>query len=497
MADWWFFEPQVARPALSPLVIAVQDGVSTMLSTLAKRRPLIVLGTLALLMLLLGSALGLQSRPASAGPTPPGNDDFTGAIVIGSLPYSNAQSTEGATEEVSEPLTTCAMSTTVWYTFTPSTDLLMQADTVEADFSHRVALYTGNDLASLTAEGCHEPIGTTASLKFFTASAGVTYYFQIGTCVADAGSPDPACDGNGGNLVFNLEGSGIPEMALNIKGGNCDDASQPTECDVPVGSLFTLSVDADPVPYPGYTLLQSFIDYGTYFPGRTEDPGATDDPLTTNFVEGPGPCDDGIDNGGDAGMGFIGRDRFDEDCVDSDLVYKPATAASDEIIWPDCSPQTAVRIQFGPALLGHGCISGTVPPLFHSPYTGNAIEMDFTCSSEVSTSEVRLVAAAESGSLDPIALTSGAQFSRNFPPRLSVLVGPDNIQVIPEVSTLIVNCVEVAVAAVGGIAQDAELRSLPLETTAGSGSAPWAVAAAAVFLTAAGGAAWYARRRRA
>ena len=50
---------------------------------------------------------------------------------------------------------------------------------------------------------------------------------------------------------------------------------------------------------------------------------------------------------------------------------------------------------------------------------------------------------------------------------------------------------------VGGISGDSDLRSLPLET-ADSGSSPWAVAVAivaAASLLAAGGAAWYARRR--
>ena len=51
--------------------------------------------------------------------------------------------------------------------------------------------------------------------------------------------------------------------------------------------------------------------------------------------------------------------------------------------------------------------------------------------------------------------------------------------------------------AVGGIALDADLRSLPLETAGPTGS-PWGVAVAVVAaasLVAVGGAAWYARQR--
>ena len=121
--------------------------------TPANRRFLIVLGTLAVLVLVFSS-----TEPASAGPPLPSNDDFAGAIVIGSLPYTNTESTQGATEELGEPLTSsCSsetMATTVWYTFTPSTDLLMQADTFGTDFPHVGVIYSGNDLASLTPVGC-------------------------------------------------------------------------------------------------------------------------------------------------------------------------------------------------------------------------------------------------------------------------------------------------------------------------------------------------------
>ena len=456
--------------------------------TPANRRFLIVLGTLAVLVLVFSS-----TEPASAGPPLPSNDDFAGAIVIGSLPYTNTESTQGATEELGEPLTSsCSsetMATTVWYTFTPSTDLLMQADTFGTDFPHVGVIYSGNDLASLTPVGClglafGAPLFN-HGFDIFIASAGVTYYFQIGSCT------DPAC-GTGGILTFNLQGGEIPEMVLNIKGGDCDDAAQPTKCDVLVGSSFTLSVDVGPIPVQGYSLLQTFIDFGEYFPDRTEDPDAVDDPLTPDFVEGPGPCDDGIDNGGDiifdgSTVVVINHDRFDSDCVDSGLEYKPTVAASDEFTWQDCDPTITVRSQFGPALVGHGCLTGLTPPLLLSAYTGNAVDLDFTCSTEVTTTEVRLVPALTEGS-DPVALTSGAQFSRQN-------VFGNDIQVIPEVSNLTVNCV--APVGVGGIALDSDLRSLPLET-ADLGSTPWGMTfaiAAIAGLVAMGGAAWYAKRR--
>ena len=274
-----------------------------------------------------------------------------------------------------------------------------------------------------------------------------------------------------------------PAMALNIKGGDCDNAASPTECDVPVGSSFTLSVEVGPIPIEGYVLMQLYIDYGEYFPSRTEDPDAVDDPLTTDFVEGPGPCDDGIDNGGDiifngSIVKVINHDRFDQDCVESDLEYKPTVDASEEIIWPDCEPQTAVRSQLGPTMISLGCLTDLSLPLFLSTYTGNAVEMAFTCSTSVSTSEVRLLPEGH-----PIPGTSGALF-----------VTSSGSRIVPVLSNLTVNCVEPA--PVGGISLDSDLRLLPLATNSTGGS-PWGVAfkfVAAVCLVAVG-ATWYARKR--
>ena len=78
----------------------------------------------------------------------------------------------------------------------------------------------------------------------------------------------------------------IPEMILNIKGGDCDDQIRPTSCDVALGSTFTLSVDGIGVPPAGYTLMQTFIDFG------------------------------------------------------ADLVYKPSDVVAEEVVWPDCDGPT-------------------------------------------------------------------------------------------------------------------------------------------------------------
>ena len=165
--------------------------------------------------------------------------------------------------------------------------------------------------------------------------------------------------------------TGGPEMALNIDGGSCDDPQQPTKCDVLLGVPFTLSIDAVTVPVNGYILMQTFIDYG------------------------------------------------------STLVYKPAGFASDEVVWPDAA--AAIRSEvFGPGRVSHGSLTGVIPPLPKSNYTGPLVEIALTCSVEDAQTVIELLPAGH-----PTAGTSGALFTE-----FETL-----IQIIPIVDSLTVNCV--------------------------------------------------------
>ena len=388
---------------------------------------------------------------ASGGNVPPpskGNDDFASAVVItGPLPYSNKLDSLGATVEAGEPASCGSMINTVWYSFTPAVDMLVEADTLGSGFDEpALAVYTGSSLGALTEIGCGER-------QLFRASAGVTYHFQVGACTVEFQPSFCPDAGGGGSLQFNLAGGPYPEMRLNVKGGDCDDVSQPTKCSVPTGDAFTLSVDIVVAPFTEYLLVQAFLDFGTYLPGNVEDPDAVDDPLTPDFIEGPGPCDDGINNGRD----FDGGDRFDEDCAASDLTYKPTGSAFQEVLWPVCEPTLAFRSDFAAFAVGVGCIGSILPPLPISDYVGNVMAFEFTCSPEISTTLVRLLPEGV-----PIALTSGALF-----------VSPRAKQIVPDVSDLTINCVDAAPAAVGGVALGGELRGI----AARDGNAPWLWAA--------------------
>ena len=158
------------------------------------RRILLGPGALALIVLL--TAIFFWMRPSGASAVPvSGNDDFANAWAITSLPFVGEQSTAAATLETGEPQPCAGIGNTVWYSFTPSTDVQLQiANTGGSNYDTVLAVYTGNTLGTLVNIGCDDDggLGVISTLSF-TASAGVTYYFQAG-----------GFSGDNGDLVFNL-----------------------------------------------------------------------------------------------------------------------------------------------------------------------------------------------------------------------------------------------------------------------------------------------------
>ena len=166
------------------------------------------------------------------------------------------------------------------------------------------------------------------------------------------------------------EGNGAPapdsggsEMRLTANGCTAD-------CTFASDEEFTLAVEVVSIPAGGYIAAQSFIDYGP------------------------------------------------------DLTYE-ATAAVDEIVWPDCDSAVALSAQTGPTLVNHGCLTGLLSPLPESTFAGNIVEIVLRCSSDSSTTEVRLLPEN-----DPVAGTSGATF-----------VGNDAVtHFVPEITDLTISC---------------------------------------------------------
>jgi hypothetical protein len=125
-------------------------------------------------------AVAMLVIPATAGATPPINDNFSSATVITSLPFSDSVDTTDATTESGEPQN-CQppMNQTVWYSFTPATPMVVEAN-VSAGIAASVNAYqqTGSGFGGLSFIGC--AINPSFQGVIFTAQPGTTYYLQAG-----------------------------------------------------------------------------------------------------------------------------------------------------------------------------------------------------------------------------------------------------------------------------------------------------------------------------
>jgi hypothetical protein len=117
---------------------------------------------------------------------PPVNDDFSAAIAIGTIPYTNAQTTTKATSPVDDPF--CSSSShTVWYSFTPSSDMRVEFNTFGSDYDTTLSVYTGTRGALIPVACNDDSGGTKQSRVRFDAVAGVTYWIMAGSYYYSAG----------------------------------------------------------------------------------------------------------------------------------------------------------------------------------------------------------------------------------------------------------------------------------------------------------------------
>jgi hypothetical protein len=142
----------------------------------------------------------------------PANDDFDNATVITTLPFIDNQNTTEATTEADEPAdpndpAVCFVGGhTVWYQFTPSVDMRINANTFGSDYDTGIAVFTSTN-GDLSFVLCNDDAVTGQFVQSnlnFDAVAGTTYYFMVGSC----------CNSDGGNLVFRVDES--VELGLTI-----------------------------------------------------------------------------------------------------------------------------------------------------------------------------------------------------------------------------------------------------------------------------------------
>jgi hypothetical protein len=119
---------------------------------------------------------------------PPANDDIDNATVVGGLPFTDSISTADATTAGDDP--SCnGNGHSVWYSFTPTRDLPVKADTSGSDYATSLSVYTGSR-GALSQIAC----ASAPAQVSFNASANTTYFFMVAS----------AAGGPGGTLVFNV-----------------------------------------------------------------------------------------------------------------------------------------------------------------------------------------------------------------------------------------------------------------------------------------------------
>ena len=159
---------------------------------MAKNKCLIVLAILAL-----SGMVYLVSGVISVWAAPPANDDFDNAMVIPGLTYSDSMDTSAATMAADDPGFGCynAQTNSVWYSFTPTYDMIIRTDTDGSSYSTSIGVFTGS-------RGSLTPIASNCSSGSVSmnVTTGVTYYFMINGL---GGGPYPPETG-GGTLVFNI-----------------------------------------------------------------------------------------------------------------------------------------------------------------------------------------------------------------------------------------------------------------------------------------------------
>jgi hypothetical protein len=115
--------------------------------------------------------------------SPPANNFFTNAVVIGSAPFTIQQFNACATKEPGEPNHAGnAGGHSLWYRWTPSVSQLASVNTKRSDFDTLLAVYTGSSVSTLSLVASNDDIVSDVykqSELSFTATAGTTYWIAV------------------------------------------------------------------------------------------------------------------------------------------------------------------------------------------------------------------------------------------------------------------------------------------------------------------------------
>ena len=142
-------------------------------------------------------------------PPPPPNDDIANATAVTAIPFTDLVDTRGATTDSDPADPDCVGNgPTVWYSFRPSSNMRVEANTFGSNYDTTLSVYTGSP-GNLTQIDCNDDAGTGVQSRVsFDATAGQTYYFMVGSYSS----------GPGGALVFTVRLPFTIDVSINPTG---------------------------------------------------------------------------------------------------------------------------------------------------------------------------------------------------------------------------------------------------------------------------------------
>ena len=118
----------------------------------------------------------------------PANDDFTNATGIAAMPSRNSVETYDATVAPDDPPCAAMTGGTVWYRFTPASNVTIEINTTESNYDTTLCVFTGSrGNLNLVASNDDEATGIATSRVRFLAQAGVTYHILAGSYGREGG----------------------------------------------------------------------------------------------------------------------------------------------------------------------------------------------------------------------------------------------------------------------------------------------------------------------
>lgn len=125
---------------------------------------------------------------------PPPNDDFDHPTVVPSIPFTVSYNATDASVAPDDPFSCFGRNQTLWFAFTPATNIRLEANTFGSNYDTTLSVYTGTR-GALSQIGCNDDAGGGVGSRVrFDAVAGTTYYIMASSLY-----PAPSA-----NLVFNL-----------------------------------------------------------------------------------------------------------------------------------------------------------------------------------------------------------------------------------------------------------------------------------------------------